>query len=189
LLIKDDKKDVDDFLPDQPFFRSISFNSRNKFVRLSNNELLNIRNIESTIPFSVFKDYTLEGRSYCSKFNNYCVFGIEKLIVNTTLERNGENITAAFEDTFNTEYYISDNKILLYKDTGELDFLDMKPKSLTINIKNVFNNSNYNINIEEKDGHKHIPGNLYVKGIIVCKINTEKSDLNCMVEPDIIETE
>lgn len=188
LLIKDDEKNVDDFLPNQPFFRSISFYDINKFVRLANNELLNIRNIESTLPFSVFKDYTLEGRSYCSKFNQYCLFGIEKLIVNTTLERDGETIVADLEDTFNTEYHIFNNKLLLYKDKGRLDFLDFKPKSLTINMKNVFNNPKYNINIEEKDGYKYITGNLYVKGTIVCNINTEKPDLSCMVEPAIIET-
>jgi hypothetical protein len=181
LLIKDDKN-ISDIMPEQPFFRGISLNNQKIFMHLINDELLEIKDIKKSIPFLVLKDYLLEGRSYCSKFNKYCVFSIEKLIANTTLKKDEENITAPFEHTFNVNNYIFNDRITLYASKNELDYLNIKSESVMVNLKNFLNN----ISIEETNGHKHITGNLYIKGNIVCKITT-KSTLNCIIDPDIIE--
>ncbi len=170
-------------LPEQPFLRSISLNNQKIFVRLINDELIEIKHIAS-LPFFVFKDYTLEGKTYCSKFNQHCVFSIEKLIVNTTLEKNENNITAPFEYTFKVDDYIYSDNISLSADEGILDYLNLKYKSTTINVKDVLDN---NINIEEKNGRKHISGDLYVKGKTICEIDKTKPNLNCIIEPAVIE--
>jgi len=145
--------------------------------------LIEIKHIAS-LPFFVFKDYTLEGKTYCSKFNQHCVFSIEKLIVNTTLEKNENNITAPFEYTFKVDDYIYSDNISLSADEGILDYLNLKYKSTTINVKDVLDN---NINIEEKNGRKHISGDLYVKGKTICEIDKTKPNLNCIIEPAVIE--
>ncbi|MFA5230102.1 MAG: hypothetical protein WC422_01480 [Candidatus Paceibacterota bacterium] len=181
LLIKD-KKHILDRLPEQPFFRGISLDNQKVFIHLINNELLEIKNIKKSIPFLILKDYTLEGRPYCSKFNGYCVFSIEKLIADTTLEKDGNNIASSFEYTFNVNNYIFNDKITLYESKNELDYLNIKSESIMIDLKDFLSN----ISIEEADGRKHIMGNLYTKGEIVCKITT-KSTLSCIIEPNIIE--